>query len=284
MNTLKQLGKPILTGVVIALLLALIMLKVTIDFQWLLFIGAVLFFIGGWMNRNSWKKAVLIGVTIIIPFGLLFLFLVVSEIRGLWYFIVVYLVSTILGLKAADLKTRKWYFIIPMVAVMILLAVFVVPLNLRQSLTSDVYKELPEFELDAMNGNSIGLEDFGGKTIVLDFFGTWCKPCIKELVELDKVQEGFSNDPNVAFYVVNADLGGDTPEKFNEFINENRYNFNYAYDHNSELFRKLDLINSGLPSLLVIDKEGVIRFLHVGYNTAETHFSDDLINVISSYR
>ena len=88
----------------------------------------------------------------------------------------------------------------------------------------------------------------------------------------------------LSFFVINADLGGDTPEKFDTFLAKHNYKFRVAYDDNSEIYKLLELQNLGLPALLIVDKDQHIRIQHVGYNTAETNFSENIIKTINSLK
>ena len=135
-----------------------------------------------------------------------------------------------------------------------------------------------------MSGNVVDSKALKGKVVILDFFGTWCKPCIGELKELAKIQRAFKDDKDVVFYVINADYGTDSPEKFKAFIEKHNYKFKYAYDYDSKIFKLFKLQKLGIPVTLIIDKEQNIRLQHVGYNPAETNFSENMIKTINSLK
>jgi peroxiredoxin len=167
---------------------------------------------------------------------------------------------------------------------MLFLAIKVIPIDIEDSLTQTRFEQIPQFTIQEMTGNVVDSKTLEGKVVVLDFFGTWCKPCIGELKELEKIQSYFKDSPDVAFYVIDANYGGDTPQKFKAFIDKTTYNFNFAYDYNSEIFKLLKLQKLGIPVLLIIDKEQNIRKQHVGYNPAETNFTKNMIETINSLK
>ena len=283
MNYLKKFLKPLITGVLATLLMVAVMLWITIDFRWVLFIGSAVFFTAGYLSAgarlNNWITLLLNTLVFII----LFAKLVLSELPDLIYFIPIYLASCITGLYFRKHHKKLIVPVILLLAVMSYMAFSVIPNHIAQDLTSYIRKPLPEFNIRKTDGSVVNTTDLTGKVMVLDFFGTWCKPCISELKELDKVQRYFEKDHRVVFYVINADLAGDSPEKFKAFIAKNNYNFEFAYDTGSAIFKQLNLGSSGLPSLLIIDKNQNIRFLHIGYNTAETTFADTMIKTIAQY-
>ena len=138
--------------------------------------------------------------------------------------------------------------------------------------------------VNEISGNIVDSKTLEGKVVILDFFGTWCKPCIGELKELDKVQMAFKDNKDVVFYVINANYGGDTPEKFKAFIDKHNYKFKFAYDYDSKIFKLLKLQKLGIPVTLIIDREMNIRLQHVGYNPAETNFSENMIKTINGLK
>jgi len=284
MKALKKYLISIGSGIVVTLIMALIMLKLTMNFQILLFLGVALFFVAGFLNSTSGINKLLNAILISFSYLTLFYVLVLAQIPELYYFIPIYFFACLSGLYYKTHRKKVVVSGILAIAFLAFLAIKVIPVDIENSLTELKSEELPTFEILDLEGNLISSESLKGKVVVLDFFGTWCVPCIKELKELDKVQKEFANASDVEIYIINADIGGDTPQKFNAFINKNDYKFNYAYDSRSKIYKALNLQNSGLPVLLIIDKQNKIRLQHVGYNPAETNFKEHLIETINSLR
>ncbi|WP_445386040.1 TlpA family protein disulfide reductase [Robiginitalea sp. IMCC44478] len=279
---MKKFWKPIASGIVVALLLVLVMWQLTMNFQLLLFIGAALFFAAGYFNTSGTLYNGLKVLIITVFYGLFFVLLVLEQLPQLWYFIPIYMAATWIGLLFAPYKRKALAGLAALLIMMLVLALELIPRNLEDMLVKERYEALPEFTIRHMDGAQTAISSLEGKVVILDFFGTWCKPCILELRELDKIQKEFGEE--VEFFVINADQGGDTPEKFQAFIDKNEYTFNFAYDHDSEIFKTLEMAHLGLPTLLVIDKEQRIRLQHVGYNPAETRFVESLTRTINELK
>ena len=194
-----------------------------------------------------------------------------------------YITSTLIGVLFAKHNKNGIISVALLSLTIAFISLKVIPNDLENSLTVKRYDKLPEFTIHKVNGEKIQSKSLKGKIVVLDFFGTWCKPCILELKELEKIKATF-NEEDVEFIIMNADQGGDTPEKFKAFINKSNYTFEYAYDHDSKIFKQLKLAHLGLPTLLIIDKNQNIRLQHVGYNTAETNFTKHMIEFINELK
>ena len=280
---MKKLIKPLLTGIVVTLLMLLVMLKITMDFQLLLFIGAVIFFIAGLINSDTRIHYLLATFIITIIYLLLFIILVLEQLP-LWYFVPIYFAIALLGILYNRHKQKIITSLLLLTALMFFLAIKIIPTDIENSLTQTRFEQIPHFSIKEMSGNVVDSKTLKGKVVILDFFGTWCKPCIGELKELDKIQMAFKDDKDVVFYVIDADYGNDSPEKFKAFIDKHNYKFNYAYDYDSKIFKLLKLQKLGIPVTLIIDKEQNIRLQHVGYNPAETNFSENMIKTINSLK
>jgi len=280
---MKKFIKPLLTGIVVTLLMLLVMLKITMDFQLLLFIGAVIFFIAGLINSDTRIHYLLATFIITIIYLLLFIILVLEQLP-LWYFVPIYFAIALLGILYKRHKQKIITSLLLLTALMFFLAIKIIPTDIENSLTQTRFEQIPQFSIKEMSGNVVDSKTLKGKVVILDFFGTWCKPCIGELKELDKIQMTFKDDKDVVFYVINADYGNDSPEKFKAFIDKHNYKFNYAYDYDSKIFKLLKLQKLGIPVTLIIDKEQNIRIQHVGYNPAETNFSENMIKTINSLK
>jgi len=283
MTDMKKYGKPLLTGIVVAALLALVMLKITMDFQVLLFLGTALFFAAGLLNAESGPHYLVTALAVSGFYGVLFIGTVLEQLPQLWYFVPVYLAGALLGVLYKKHKMRAGAALAVLTAGMLFMAIQMIPRDLENMLAKERFDKLPEFTIRHMNGEITQSRSLAGKVVVLDFFGTWCKPCILELKELARVKAAF-DDNEVVFFVIDADQGNDTPEKFEAFIDKNEYTFNFAYDQDSEIFKKLEMAHLGLPTLLVIDKDQHIRLQHVGYNPAETHFAERLTETINDLK
>lgn len=112
------------------------------------------------------------------------------------------------------------------------------------------WKEAPDFTLAGYNGGTYKLSDFRGKWVLLDFWGTWCNPCRKELPQIDQVAKSLQNSPNEAFLSIAC---FDTPEKVNRLLTGEGYTFPVAMSDNKV---QLAFNVTGYPTKFIISPDG----------------------------
>lgn len=117
----------------------------------------------------------------------------------------------------------------------------------------------PNFSLKGLDGKTYQLSDFKGKrAVVVDFWATWCPPCQRELPELERIWKKFQGKP-VQFLGVNVDGRGDVPGN----VRKNGLTFPVLVDRTGSVGSSYGV--QGIPTLVVIDKQGIVRDVVVGY-------------------
>jgi thiol-disulfide isomerase/thioredoxin len=88
-----------------------------------------------------------------------------------------------------------------LVATVVLLVIFMT------SFVSDVQERpvAPSFTLDNIDGKKVSLSDFKGKVVYIDFWATWCGPCLAEMPHSKKLREKFAGNENIVFMYVSVD-------------------------------------------------------------------------------
>jgi cytochrome c biogenesis protein CcmG/thiol:disulfide interchange protein DsbE len=119
-----------------------------------------------------------------------------------------------------------------------------------------VGKRLPEFVLATPQGKEIKVAA-GGQPLVLNFWATWCPPCRQEMPELEKFSRQYSD--KATFYAINIQESGD---KITEFITRNQYSLQVLADKDGTVARSFRV--NAIPTTLVIDKQGIIKFRKAG--------------------
>lgn len=133
----------------------------------------------------------------------------------------------------------------------------------------------PQFSLKDVNGNSVGLSDLKGKVIVLDFWATWCGPCKASFPMMQKALDKYKADPNVRFFFIHTWEKGsaDPVAAAKNFVEDNNYSFDVLMDlRNPDT--KLSAVAAsykvnGIPTKIIIDREGRIRFNTSGFSAQE---------------
>jgi len=80
--------------------------------------------------------------------------------------------------------------------------------------TLKVGQPVPPFEVETLDGRRLRLEDFRGKYVLLDFWATWCGPCVAEIPELKELHERFGKDKRFAVLSLSLDADKEAPRKF----------------------------------------------------------------------
>lgn len=162
-------------------------------------------------------------------------------------------------------------------------------INTKETLKEMVRKDLMNvkytpFELEDIHGNILHSSDWKDKIIVLDFWATWCSPCIKALPSMQLVVDKYSNDPNVDFFFIGTMQNGDYRAKTVDFIKKEGFRMNFTYDGINPKSGKQNAIfstfapifnSSGIPRKVIL-KDGYIRYTTEGYSGSASQLSDEI--------
>ncbi len=122
---------------------------------------------------------------------------------------------------------------------------------------------LGNFSLTDINGKSVSLSDYKGKTVLINAWATWCPPCKAEMPLLNQYYQAHVQD-NFVLLAVNA---GDTKDQAASFAQQNDLAFPVLLDPGSRLLNQL-AINS-FPTSILIGTDGNVKTIHVGMFTPE---------------
>ncbi len=108
------------------------------------------------------------------------------------------------------------------------------------------------------DGREIKLSDLQGKIVFINFWATWCPPCIAEMPSVNALYEQFKDNSQIVFLTVDADA---KPDKAQQFLDKNNYTlplFTIASSIPASVY------SGTLPTTVIIDKKGVVVFKHTG--------------------
>lgn len=136
--------------------------------------------------------------------------------------------------------------------------------NKKDILSQMISETAPNFELKDLSGKNINLSDLRGKVVILDFWATWCGPCIRSFPGMQKAQEKYKNNPNVKFLFINTwEQDNDYLPKVKKLIADKKYtDFTVPVDIDNKIVVSYKV--EAIPTKFVIDTEGKIRFKRRG--------------------
>ena len=135
--------------------------------------------------------------------------------------------------------------------------------------------KIPEFKLTDLKNRRVSFSDVKGERLtIIDFWATWCKPCVRAIPNLVELQKDYM-DRGVQVIGINVDSPRNTP-KVKPFVRSLGVNYPILLDINGELSQQLQV--SVLPTLFIADAEREIVFIHQGYRPGDDKILIEKIN------
>lgn len=120
------------------------------------------------------------------------------------------------------------------------------------------YIAAPSFRYTDALGVTYSSDDLRGKVVFLNFWATWCPPCLAEMPSLNKLYLKFKSEKDIVFLFLNED---DNAEKATDFLLKKGYQWPLAF-RNGEIAP--ELFGGSLPTTVIIDKKGSLVYHHTG--------------------
>lgn len=147
----------------------------------------------------------------------------------------------------------------------------------------------PNFTVKDVNGKTVSLTDFKGKTIVLDFWATWCGPCVASFPAMQMAANRYANDPSVKFLFIHTwENVADPLTDAKSFLSKRNYKFDLYMDTKDPVTKappaatifKID----GIPAKFIIDGNGRIRFNISGFEGKSEAAAEEVVQMVELAR
>lgn len=137
-------------------------------------------------------------------------------------------------------------------------------------------RALPKVDLKTGSGENVSTSSFenDGKPIVIDFWATWCKPCIEELNAIHDVYEDWQKETGVKIIIVSVD-DARTMQRVAPFVNARNWAYESYVDPNGDFKREMNV--NMPPQTFVLNANKEIVWQHVGFSPGD---EDELFEAI----
>jgi len=134
----------------------------------------------------------------------------------------------------------------------------------------------PEFTLTTLEGETISLAELRGKNVLINYWATWCPPCLNELIALENVQKQYEGQDFVVITIngIEQDILGDVQATVEEY----GITYPVLLDENEVFWDAYRVLF--LPTTVYINEQGIIRFIKFG-EQSEAEFSSMVEQLLS---
>jgi peroxiredoxin len=132
-----------------------------------------------------------------------------------------------------------------------------------QSNAVAISEEAPDFTLKSLEGTNLRLEEYRGQVVLINFWASWCGPCRQEMPLLDRLHHRYED---AGFAVLGVNVEGEA-EPAQEIVDKTNVTFPVLIDEDQKVSEMYNL--EAMPSTVVVDRDGVIRYIHRGYKPGD---------------
>jgi thiol-disulfide isomerase/thioredoxin len=138
-------------------------------------------------------------------------------------------------------------------------------------LAGDATGPAAEFTLPARTGETVTLSSLKGQVVLINFWATWCGPCRKEMPLLEQIQKKYAP---LGFTLLGVNVEEDTA-MMDTFLKDVPVTFPILLDPANGVSKLYDV--SAMPSTVIVDRKGNIRYIHHGYKPGDESKYQDMI-------
>ena len=131
------------------------------------------------------------------------------------------------------------------------------------SLAGDGSGPAPDFNLGARGGKNLALSELKGQVVMINFWATWCGPCRQEMPLLEQMYRKYRP---MGFTMLGVNVEPD-PSGAEDWLKETPVSFPILFDRENRVSKLYNV--SGMPSSVLIDRKGNVRYLHRGYKSGD---------------
>jgi peroxiredoxin len=128
---------------------------------------------------------------------------------------------------------------------------------------ANIQGKAPNFTLKSNTGKNIKLSELRGQVVLLNFWASWCGPCRQEMPLLEKLQQRYSA---LGFTVLGVNVEEDS-SKAKTLLKDIPVSFPILFDTQNIVSKQYNV--SAMPSTVMIDRDGNMRYLHKGYKPGD---------------
>jgi peroxiredoxin len=117
----------------------------------------------------------------------------------------------------------------------------------------------PDFSLQSRSGEAVSLADLRGDVVMINFWATWCGPCREEMPHLEALHQRYRS---LGFTLLGVNVEDD-PAGAAKWLEETPVSFPILFDPENRVSELYDVV--AMPSTVLVDRQGNMRFIHHGY-------------------